>query len=1001
MMSELIRILYVDDAVLDRELVLDALEKEHRGISVTPAASRAEFESALQQGDFDLVLTDFNILGFEGLQVLEAVHAKYPDVPVILVTGTGSEEIAVEAMKRGAADYVIKTTKHIRRLPHTIHTALEKKRLLEKHRQAEERYRSIYENAVEGIYQSTPRGRFLSVNPAMARIYGYESPQEMIEQITSIESQIYVRSQDRSEFIRLLTEHGKVENFEAQNYRKDGSIIWVRSDARLVNIEGLEPYFEGFLSDITAHKQAEQAVQDSELRLESIVNSAMDAILIIDEAQNIVIFNPAAEHMFRCQSSDVIGRSLAQFMPPESRARHAAFVRKFGESGVTRRSMGRNTLPFSCLRADGDVFPGEISISQFEVSGQRFYTAIVRDVTEREQAEEAFRQAEQKYRNIFENAVEGIHQTTPEGKYISANPAAARILGYESPEELMSSVDDLNTQFYVEPGRREEFVALMELQNAVSNFESEVYRKDGSRVWVSENVHTVRDEHGNLLYYEGTTEDITERKRAQVALRESEARYRDIFDGVQEAIFVETLDGRILAANERACEMYGYSREELLTKTVADLVPKNHPILWVRDEQPALTTTSMESLNLRANGEIFPIEISGHYQIINGERVVLVVARDITERKRAEEKIKRQVEYLTALREIDQAITSAFDLQMSLNVLVSRALSLLKIDAVTVLLLNSVMNTLNFAAGTGFWTPTVTTSSVKLGESYAGKAALERRMVAIPDLAHEPNNLFFSGFLSGEKFVSYWGVPLTVKGKVIGVLEVFSRSIIERDQEWFDFLSTLAGQAAIAIDNARLFENLEISNNELNLAYEATIEGWSRALDLRDRETEGHTLRVTEKTLELARRMGLPDRELSHIRRGSLLHDIGKMGVPDSILLKADALTDSEWEIMRNHPLFAFQLLSPIRYLKSAAIDIPYCHHEKWDGTGYPRGLKAEQIPFAARIFAVVDVYDALTSDRPYRAAWPNEKVIEHIKLLAGTHFDPQVVQAFLMMIEA
>ena len=260
-MSDIIRILYVDDSPLDRGLVLDALEKEHGGFAVTQAASRSEFESALAKGNIDLVLSDFNILGFEGLQVLELVHARDINIPVIIVTGTGSEEIAVEAMKQGAADYVIKTPKHIQRLPLTIHAVLVKKRLKEQHRAAQERYRSIYENAVEGIYQSTQNGQFLSVNPAMARIYGYDSPQEMLEKITDIESQIYVKRQERSEFIRLLTEHGKVENFEAQNYRKDGSIIWVRSDARLVNIEGLGPYFEGFLSDITAHKQAEQAMQ--------------------------------------------------------------------------------------------------------------------------------------------------------------------------------------------------------------------------------------------------------------------------------------------------------------------------------------------------------------------------------------------------------------------------------------------------------------------------------------------------------------------------------------------------------------------------------------------------------------------------------------------------------------------------------------------------------------------------------------------------------------------
>ena len=189
--------------------------------------------------------------------------------------------------------------------------------------------------------------------------------------------------------------------------------------------------------------------------------------------------------------------------------------------------------------------------------------------------------------------------------------------------------------------------------------------------------------------------------------------------------------------------------------------------------------------------------------------------------------------------------------------------------------------------------------------------------------------------------------------------------------------------------------SLQRSNLELTLAYDATIEGWSRALDLRDKETEGHTQRVTEMTEKLARSFGVRDAELLQIRWGALLHDIGKMGVPDGILLKPGSLTDEEWVAMKKHPDFAYEMLSPIRYLQQS-LDIPYCHHEKWDGTGYPRGLKGAQIPLSARIFAVVDVWDALCSDRPYRAGWPEEKVREHIRALSGTHFDPQVVDVFM-----
>ncbi len=193
--------------------------------------------------------------------------------------------------------------------------------------------------------------------------------------------------------------------------------------------------------------------------------------------------------------------------------------------------------------------------------------------------------------------------------------------------------------------------------------------------------------------------------------------------------------------------------------------------------------------------------------------------------------------------------------------------------------------------------------------------------------------------------------------------------------------------------------NVEEEHRKLQLAYDATIEGWSHAMDLRDKETEGHTQRVTELTLKMAHALHIGEENLAHIRRGALLHDIGKLGVPDSILLKEGKLTDEEWVIMRKHPIYAHEMLSQIDYLRPA-LDIPYCHHEKWDGTGYPRGLKGEEIPLAARMFAIVDVWDAVTSDRPYRAAWSKEQALAYIIEHSGTQFDPEIVQVFLKVIK-
>jgi putative nucleotidyltransferase with HDIG domain len=238
--------------------------------------------------------------------------------------------------------------------------------------------------------------------------------------------------------------------------------------------------------------------------------------------------------------------------------------------------------------------------------------------------------------------------------------------------------------------------------------------------------------------------------------------------------------------------------------------------------------------------------------------------------------------------------------------------------------------------------------------------------------------------------------PLKLKNNLIGVLYVDNRAHagIFKDHD-LELISAFADQAAVAIDSARLFEDLQESHRELEKAYQATLEGWVRALDLRDKETEGHTQRVTILTQRLARSMGIEGDALVHITRGALLHDIGKMAIPDGILLKPGQLTEDERMLIQKHPVYAYEMLSPIAFL-IPAIDIPYCHHEKWDGSGYPRGLRGKEIPFAARIFPVVDVWDALTSNRPYRRAMPQYEVRARIKADSGKHFDPVVVDAFM-----
>jgi len=497
-----------------------------------------------------------------------------------------------------------------------------------------------------------------------------------------------------------------------------------------------------------------------------------------------------------------------------------------------------------------------------------------------------------------------------------------------------------------------------------------------------------------------------ERKRGEEALRESEGRYRAFTESAMDAIITADSKGNIVSWNRGAQQIFGYNTSEMLGQPLVRIMPVRYHDsyqgrMWSTDDKgdPGFTGKTVELYGLRKDGSEVPLELShAEWETVQG-KFFTAILRDITERKRVEAQVQRQIKRLVALRTIDTAITSGFDLRVTLGILLEQATTQLSVDTVDILLLNAHTQTLDYAAGRGYHSSALQNTHLRVGEGYAGCAALERHAVHVPNIIEAGGDLAHAPLLKDEAFLAYYGAPLIAKGQVKGVLEILNRTPLDLDDEWMTFLEMLTNQAAITIDNLELFDRLQHSNIELVLAYDTTLEGWSQALDLRDKESENHSQRVTEMTLRLAQAMGLSGEELVHIRRGALLHDIGKMGIPDNILLKPDVLTEEEWVVIQRHPVYAYEWLSPITYLR-LALDIPYCHHEKWDGSGYPRGLKGKAIPLAARIFAIVDVWDALHSDRPYRPAWPTEKVHEHIRSLSGTHFDPQVVEAFFKMMQ-
>ena len=647
------------------------------------------------------------------------------------------------------------------------------------------------------------------------------------------------------------------------------------------------------------------------------------------------------------------------------------------------------------------------------------------DITERKASEDQVR----KLSLVVEQSPLSVVVTDVAGTIEYVNASFSRLTGYASEDVLGKTPRILKSEETPPPVLKDlwkTIAAGKEWRGTLRNS-----RKGGGGYWEAQTIAPLKDENGVITHFIAFKEDITERKDHE---RQLEALGR-ITDALRAArgsvdmypiILEHLLD---LVALEGACLLIRDPNSESVSVEItrgvcpwrkgnieirSSVIPQvfKDGVPYVNLHQPSgqgqgpgdesTGSGTLIVLPLNAYGETNCAICVGRSGAIPDREISLLffianLAASAIRRAMLHEQMERQLQRLSALRTVDMAIAGSLDLRLTLNILLEQILTHLNIDAAAVLLYHPTRGLLECAASKGFHTDRIQKTSLKIGEGAAGAAIYERSRVSIDDLGLPGGSLHRSGLVTAEKFVSYHCFPLIARGEVKGVLEVFHRSPLQPDGEWFDFFESLSMPAAIAIETATLFSKYQRSNADLVLSYDKTIEGWSRALDLRDKETEGHSLRVTDMATRLAQAMGMEDEDLLHIRRGALLHDIGKVGIPDSILLKPGPLSDEEWVIMKKHPTLAFELLSPIAYLRPA-LDVPYGHHEKWDGSGYPRGLKGEQIPLAARIFAVVDVWDALRSDRPYRQAWPEERVRAIIAEESGSHFDPRVADTFLAM---
>jgi PAS domain S-box-containing protein/putative nucleotidyltransferase with HDIG domain len=1039
------RVLYVEDDPRDADLTRRALHKQAPQLHLSIARTQGEALKLLEDApDFDVLITDLRLPDGDGFALLSYVRGRGLPIAVVVATGQGDEEIAVAALKAGANDYVVKRQDYLKHLPLILENALQRFQTEAERRIRPLRVLYLEQNSTDidltrRYFASHAPHIHLEIaetmpdllkrlpgksNPASydAVMVDYQSPGlnalEILKELR--------QGRDLDLPVVLVAGHGDDE-VAAQALRLGANDYVVKSPGYLFQLPGL---LENAYHRVQLTRE-QVALQASEARFRRLAENAQDIIYryrLLPTA-GFDYINPAA--------TTVTGYPREDFYADPD----LVYKLVHSEDHVLLQEALNGQFPrgtaviMRWVRKDGTLLWAEARYASVYDEANRLIAVevIARDITERKQAEEM----------VF-NIARGVSAATGEeffrslvvhlGKMLKAD----RVFVGELYGEKQDSIHTIAV--YTDGEITENFGFRLAntpcedvIQTGTCSHLSDVSKhfsldqrliEPGIEAYVGT---PLADSAGRALglmavLYRQPIRDATlavsmlqifglrasaelDRRQIEAALQASERRFRALIENNADGISLLDREGHILYSSPAAERIFGCTKNAPWSSSAFDLL---HPDDY-RPVTQAFThlvqqpggSASQEARFRHKSGRYRWIEATGVNSLddpaIQG---IVVNFRDITERKQAEENLQRQVQRLNALRTVDMAITASLDLRVTLSVLLENVTLQLGVTAAAILLLNPHTQTLEYSAARGFRSRRIERVHLRLGEGFSGRVAFERRTIHFLEQPEAVKTREFSHFLSEEGFATYYGTPLIAKGQVKGVLEIYHRALLDPDPEWIGFFETLANQAAIAIDNAELFESLQRANLELTLAYDTTLEGWVRALDLRDKETEGHTQRVAETTLKLARAMGFSEAALVHIRRGALLHDIGKMAVPDKILNKPARLDEDEWEIIRKHPVYAQELLSPITYLRSA-LDIPYCHHEKWDGTGYPQGLRGEQIPLAARIFAVVDVWDALSYDRVYHQGWEPQQVLDYIRSQSGIHFDPQVVEKFLQIINA
>lgn len=895
-----LRVLFLEDRPEDAELLLLTLRRAGYDCIWKRVENRVDYLASLDD-ELDLILADYDLPQFNALQALRLLQEREQDIPFIVVTGS-IEEVAIECMKEGAADYLLKD--RLGRLAPAIEHVLQEKRLRDEKKRAEEAIRAIQKGTAD-----VGEAFFQSFVLELARI---------LQTRYAFVGQLLSDDHTRVRTVALCEDGSIVENIEYDLNATPCQIVMESSfGVYPSDVQQLFP------NDCLLHELNAESYMGISLRSASGISLGLIVVLHdkpifeTDLAKTLLT-------IFAARASAELERLQAELALYQQKEAEQRFSRKLS-------ALYEASLKLAMAISQDDLCRLAIELGRESLEFDRIRIWFL-DLENHDYAYGSFGTDEQgklsDERSQRLKIDENILRFIADGKGLLLSHEDTPLRNYQG--DIIGYGDHLQAALW--DGKR--VIGIMSADNLFS----------GRQI-------TQQDAELSVLFAQ-LLGHLSTRKQAEESLRESEARFRLLAENASDLISRHSPEGHYLYVSPACQTLLGYMPEDLLGLCVYDFihpedtnaVVNSHSVVLAHSVMPAVTYRLR-----RKDGQYVWVESLARAIFGPQEGTILeiqVASRDITRRKKAEDE----------LRDSEARLRS---------VVTNVPIVLFAIDQT---------GHFTFSDGKG-----LDLLGLRPGE-LVGQSAFD----VYADYPEILDGLRCA--LAGRSFVR--------------TIEIGTTSFESWYSPLYDDNEAVIGVIGVATDvteRIKAERELQLAHQDLAEAYDVTIKGWSRAMDYRDHETEGHTERVADMTLQLARAMEISDDELIHIQRGALLHDMGKMAIPDAILQKPGPLTDDEWVIMRKHPEYGFDMLSHIEYLRPA-LDIPLYHHEKWDGTGYPHQLKGNEIPLAARIFAVVDVWDALAYDRIYRSAWPREKILSFIRSESGKHFDPHIVDVFLKL---